>query len=1059
MANTNCLNLRTQLAASIVAVVISLPCLAVDISVRFDAANSSRPSFDPNGTRLMAMMQRAASHWGDIIEDGHDLSIDVIYGTLETADAAVLTTSDGFLADTALIRFSDTREWYFDPTPNDDSEFDLSETLFGDGAGGGFNTAGPGQPMLEISYRGQENGSDPNASLGFDALSTAMHEIGHVLGVTSHLIGARVEYADGDYDLPASMTGGIAMGAQTTAGDEPFHLLAAGPLMSGIGADKGERRYPSATDILSAAAASGWTEIDLPRQEFVLGSDFNSPGGWMGGQVPDSADTAHVRSGTLVNMSGNARVRSLSIDGESTLSTQANTLTSVRDTLVDGNGKLIVGGFAGTGRPRLNTTTLTIGNNGEATLFGNDALIDASVVKVGKNPFNNDASLRGDGTVDVSSSFVNNGLVSSGELLGGHLTITASSSTASIDLDGEQDRGRVDVIVGDLTVSGPLTDIFSSSLVIGDERTMTAVEPWEFDGTLRLRGRVNQPAKIKGAHMGIRGSVIADGSDNRIESESTFGVGTSVVIPDADDKLTLGSSTNFVSLGGGSFFGDGTLALVGQTFVQVGASASISVKNLDWDGVGSTDTRILPGATLNVNVGTIENAHEGSIRISGGNLAVTTDAGKWGLNGFMQVGGPTATSSIAGDTLHVRPTGRVQFQDESVVTAPLLVDGELQFAAGTHRFNDLHLTANGRTSFQAGHLIADEIRGDAGFGLDGGRLTFQNMETSNTPTPGVFLNSAGTFAPGDSIGSATINGGYTHGLDAVLEIDIAGRAGGEYDTVSVSDLAFFLGGELELYLQNDFLPASNDTFAILNSDRLLGELGNVPAGERLATADGLGSFVVNYGSASSFDPNSIVLSDFLQVAAALCGDFDSDGDVDTADRTILTQNWTGASIAGTFDRTFEQGDCDSDGDVDTADQTGLLQNWTGAQQAAIAGNADESELVFDRRTGRIAIHESLAEGHSALSDQLSGFALGGDKGLFDAKPVDDMAGMPAFDEQTAGTSPTNYATPAVGAGLVASARPSVVPEPTSLVLLLLGLIAIGPLRLRGSRAAKPSLAS
>ena len=49
-------------------------------------------------------------------------------------------------------------------------------------------------------------------------------------------------------------------------------------------------------------------------------------------------------------------------------------------------------------------------------------------------------------------------------------------------------------------------------------------------------------------------------------------------------------------------------------------------------------------------------------------------------------------------------------------------------------------------------------------------------------------------------------------------------------------------------------------------------------GARLATADGSGSFVVNYGPASAFDPKNVVLSNF-----AVAGDFDHDGDVDGRD--------------------------------------------------------------------------------------------------------------------------------------------------------------------------------
>ena len=81
-------------------------------------------------------------------------------------------------------------------------------------------------------------------------------------------------------------------------------------------------------------------------------------------------------------------------------------------------------------------------------------------------------------------------------------------------------------------------------------------------------------------------------------------------------------------------------------------------------------------------------------------------------------------------------------------------------------------------------------------------------------------------------------------------------------------------------------------------------------------------------------------------------DFDQDGDVDTADRTILTQFWTGALAAGQGDRTFEQGDADGDGDVDSADQTLLTQNWTGARTATVTSYTCRVERHFGRRAIR-----------------------------------------------------------------------------------------------------------
>ena len=73
--------------------------------------------------------------------------------------------------------------------------------------------------------------------------------------------------------------------------------------------------------------------------------------------------------------------------------------------------------------------------------------------------------------------------------------------------------------------------------------------------------------------------------------------------------------------------------------------------------------------------------------------------------------------------------------------------------------------------------------------------------------------------------------------------------------------------------------------------------------------------------------------DIGAVEVQLAADFDGDGDVDSADRTIQTSFWTGALRSG-GDRTFQQGDADGDGDVDTADQNILAASWTGMQSQA-----------------------------------------------------------------------------------------------------------------------------
>ena len=115
-----------------------------------------------------------------------------------------------------------------------------------------------------------------------------------------------------------------------------------------------------------------------------------------------------------------------------------------------------------------------------------------------------------------------------------------------------------------------------------------------------------------------------------------------------------------------------------------------------------------------------------------------------------------------------------------------------------------------------------------------------------------------------------------------------------------------------------------------------------------------------------------ILSFARQATDNTCGDFDMDGDVDAADRTIQAIGWTGALVDGGTS-TFSDGDCDEDGDVDTADQTGLLENWTGALAGNLADGSD-ADLRYDPANGNVVLDASDTSSGVILS-----FVLGTDQ--------------------------------------------------------------------------------
>jgi hypothetical protein len=79
-----------------------------------------------------------------------------------------------------------------------------------------------------------------------------------------------------------------------------------------------------------------------------------------------------------------------------------------------------------------------------------------------------------------------------------------------------------------------------------------------------------------------------------------------------------------------------------------------------------------------------------------------------------------------------------------------------------------------------------------------------------------------------------------------------------------------------------FIPSASGTWTVLNANfGISGAFSNAANGQRLTTIDGVGSFIVNFGPGSPFDPTKIVLSAFQLEHRP--GDFDLDGDVDGAD--------------------------------------------------------------------------------------------------------------------------------------------------------------------------------
>jgi hypothetical protein len=182
--------------------------------------------------------------------------------------------------------------------------------------------------------------------------------------------------------------------------------------------------------------------------------------------------------------------------------------------------------------------------------------------------------------------------------------------------------------------------------------------------------------------------------------------------------------------------------------------------------------------------------------------------------------------------------------------------------------NGTYNTGLGKLDTQGGSILLN-----GGMLIEAGRLVGDT--TSNI-----------LISPGDGTTRYTplmvFDGKLVLGSNSVLRFDLLGTARGSgsyyggpfggppaygYDAIDCTG-SVTLGGQLQIALGatqsgSRFSPSGSDTFLLVKAQTsLTGSFSNVANGQRLNTTDGGGSFVVNYGANSAFDPTGVTLSAF-----------------------------------------------------------------------------------------------------------------------------------------------------------------------------------------------------
>jgi hypothetical protein len=211
---------------------------------------------------LQTVFRAAANYWERVIRD--DFTVTVHFGWYPTAPITPIAFHQG-IAEAGTperqvegsIAFSNDGlfPFYLDPSPADNAEFGPQVTASANLGGGPINVLRELAPL------------DAEVVGSIDMLSTAIHELGHALGLVGWPFFNN-EALDGAIDLTMAGFEGTAIPLVGT------HLNVVGPATSGFSRPLGSRRLISDLDVLAISQVSLFTNYLLPP-----GSDFN--GDWM----------------------------------------------------------------------------------------------------------------------------------------------------------------------------------------------------------------------------------------------------------------------------------------------------------------------------------------------------------------------------------------------------------------------------------------------------------------------------------------------------------------------------------------------------------------------------------------------------------------------------------------------------------------------------------------------------------------------------------------------------------------------------------------------------------
>ncbi|UZE49092.1 autotransporter domain-containing protein [Rhodopseudomonas sp. P2A-2r] len=624
----------------------------------------------------------------------------------------------------------------------------------------------------------------------------------------------------------------------------------------------------------------------------------------------------------------------------------------------------------GSGSTWTNSGNLNIGGSGVATLaVSNGGAVSDSIGYIGLG-----AGAVGSVTVDGTGSIWSNTALAVGYSGAGVLSVTNGGSVTS----GQSIIGLNAGSTGTATVSGAGASWANSAdLRIGQLGT----------GTLNIAngGSVSNTDAALGFFASSSGSVTVDGAGSSWTSNILYvGYG-------GEGALTVSNGGVATDAGG----------VVG---FQLGSRGAVTISGAGslWSNSGSLVLGDLGTGALTI-------ANGGAVSV-GGFVKLASQAGSVGT---LNIGGAAGTAAEAAGTLNAAlvqfgaGTGSINFNHTSAsyAFAPVITGvGTINQISGNTNLTADNSGFTGTTNITGGRLAVNGSLANALVSISDGGILGGNGIVGSTS-----VLSGGVIAPGNSIGTLTVNGNITQAAGSVYQVELT--ASGLSDRISATGTATIANGASLSIIKTDAAPYAVGTrYTVLQAD------GGVNGAYTLANNGGITAFlglVGNYDATHAY-LDVVKVKSFASVGAtrnqiAAAGGTESLGSGNALYGAVLNIQ-TDAQARAAFDQLSGEIHASAKGVMiedsrfireAAIDRLRSAFDGAGMASSPVATYADGKPVLAPATTGRLAVWgrgfgswgSMQGNGNAATFQRdLGGFFMGVDAPVADAWRIGAIGG-------------------------------------------------------------------